>query len=116
LLEETPHLSMPTMGIDVITPHNLPLSKDLLARAFRQAGELDRAIAEYERLIILDPDSDQRHLILPVYHLRLGRLYEEKGMGRKALEQYRIFLDLWKDADPGLPEVEEARRRLAGLK
>jgi hypothetical protein len=34
----------------------------------------------------------------------------------KAIEHYSKFLSLWRDADPGIAEALDARKRLAGLK
>ncbi len=45
----------------------------------------------------------------------LGKIYEEKGWKGKAIEHYEKFLDLWKDADPGIAEVDDAKKKLAGL-
>ncbi len=96
--------------------YNLPSLKDVLARAYQQKGNIDSAIAEYEKLITFDPESEARFLIHPKYYYRLAKLYEQKGWAGKAIENYEKFLDLWKDADPGIDEVEDARQRLDGLK
>jgi cytochrome c-type biogenesis protein CcmH/NrfG len=45
----------------------------------------------------------------------LGKIYEQQGNTAKAVEHYEKFLDLWKNADPGFVEVEDAKKRLAGL-
>jgi len=46
----------------------------------------------------------------------LGKIAEQKGKKLEAIICYKRFLDLWKDADSGIPEVEDAKKRLAGLK
>ena len=83
------------------------------ARAYLKTGDLDKAIAEYERLITFYPNSASRFLIHPKYLYRLAKLYEQKGLKDKAKAQYERFLEFWKDADPGRPEVEEAKSKLA---
>ncbi len=89
--------------------------RDYIPRAYIQIGYLDKAIEAYERLVTFNPESVDRRLIHPLNYYRLGKVYEQKGNKRKAKANYRKFLELWKDADPGLPEVEDAKKRLAEL-
>ena len=100
---------------DAAVAYNSPFLKDVAARAYAQNGELGKAIAAYERLTSFDPKNPERRLIHPLYHYRLAKLYEQKGQKAKALARYQRFLDLWKDADPGQAEVDDAKARLAGL-
>ncbi len=46
----------------------------------------------------------------------LGKIYEKKGDQKLAIENYERFLDLWKEADEDLPDLMDAKARLAKLK
>ena len=92
----------------------MPYTDDFAARALESRGDRDGAIAEYERR--LDPEKTEFSLVHPFSRLRLARLYEKKGKLRAAVKQYEQVLEVWKEADRGLTEVEEARRRLAALR
>jgi len=46
----------------------------------------------------------------------IARLYEKMGERDKAVEHYEKFLELAKNADEGLVELEDAKKRLANIK
>jgi len=77
---------------------------------------MDGNIAEYERLTTFDPENDERYLMYPKDKYRLDLFYEQKGWAGKAIEHYQELLDLWKEADISLIEVESAKRRTAMIK
>lgn len=98
-------------------PYNIPLSfRDLRARAWLKLGAVDSAIAEYEYIMSSRAGGGRVHLISPLFHLRLGALYEKAGQLEKARGQYQILLRIWKHADANLPELAEVKLRLAKLK
>jgi tetratricopeptide (TPR) repeat protein len=88
-----------------------------LANAYLQAGRLDEAVAEFEKLLTrYDSDRVWGPISTVKAYYQLGLAYEKSGWNKKAIEKYEEFLDIWKDADPGIPEVEDAKERLSKLK
>lgn len=49
--------------------------------------------------------------LLPLW----SKIYKDKGKVRKAIEHYDKFLYLWKDADPGIPEIIDAKKCQSAL-
>ena len=107
-----PNLNFNLMSIGA---NNVPLTADGIAQLLARRGQIDKAIEEYRLLMTTGPGTGLRRLINPIYHFRVAGLYEKKGDKAKAIEHYRKFLEIWKNADPGLPEPGLAKARLAAL-
>ena len=94
-----------------------------LAQAYLQANRLDEAVTGFEKLVSRYLSLDNLYNMtgtspisaVKAYYL-LGLAYEKSGWNKKAIEKYEEFLDIWKDADPGIPEVQDAKERLAKLR
>ncbi|UCF06144.1 MAG: protein kinase [bacterium] len=88
---------------------------EFLAYCHQRNGNTDQAIALYteciERLDI-GWQAQESHIRA---HVRLAKLYEEKGDNANAVRYYRKLLDLWKDGDKDLPLIIEMKERLSEL-
>jgi tetratricopeptide (TPR) repeat protein len=86
-----------------------------MAMTYHKSGQLDKAQMQYEIITSLTEGRLSFGIIYAKSYYMLGMIYEQEGNTTKAIEQYEKFLELWKDADGGLPEVGDARKKLAVL-
>jgi tetratricopeptide (TPR) repeat protein len=87
-----------------------------LAYAYYKSTDFEAAKEEYEKITQLTIGKLWYGDIFTNSHYMLARVFEQMGQREKAIIHYGKFLALIKNADPGLLEVDQAKRRLAILK
>ncbi len=92
--------------------NNQALYIDALALGYYRAGNLDQAQEMYDRISRLTTGRLYFEDVYARSFYTLGRIFQRMGESERAEENYNKFLALWFDADSGIPEVNDAKRRL----
>jgi tetratricopeptide (TPR) repeat protein len=82
--------------------------------AYKHAGRYEEAAQDFQKIL----DSKPLHgpdYMAPVAELELGRVYQKQGDTAKARIAYQNFLAMWKDADPDVPLLLQAKAEYAKL-
>jgi eukaryotic-like serine/threonine-protein kinase len=83
-------------------------------RSLSTAHSDSEAAAEFQKIL------DHRGVVFnepiaALAHLQLGRAYSLQGDTAKSRPAYQDFLTLWKDADPDIPILKQAKAEYAKL-
>ena len=103
------------LGAYTILPMATMYPVYLRGQAFLKAAQGQQAAAEFQKML------SHRGLMTnfplgALAHLGLARAYALSGDGAKARTKYQDFFALWKDADPDIPILKEAKAEYAKLK
>jgi len=85
---------------------------DSLALAYNRSGDLEKAIEHYSEISTLTAGRLFFGDIYARSFYMLGRIFQRRGENEKAEDNYNRFLALWLNADSGISEVNDAKRRL----
>src|SRR6266480_3868633 len=104
------------LGLPTLWFYNWPNLYPVYVRgeAYLAAHRGGETATEFQKIL------DHRGIVLnePIgvpAHLQLGRAYALQGDSGKARAAYQDFLTLWKDADPDIPILKEAKTEYAKL-
>ena len=104
------------LGLPAVSLYNWPNLYPIYVRgeAYLTAHQGNEAATEFQKIL------DHRGLVLnepigALAHLQLGRAYALQGDTARARVAYQDFLTLWKDADPDIPILLQARAEYAKL-
>ncbi|MGA8011335.1 MAG: winged helix-turn-helix domain-containing protein [Candidatus Acidiferrales bacterium] len=97
--------------------YSTAFSIEALARAYQQAGKTDDAIGWYEKFLSQEHDSIAWEPQQPwlAAHCTLAADYLAKGDREKAKQTLIQLLNLWKEADPSLLLLKQAKLEYAKL-
>jgi DNA-binding winged helix-turn-helix (wHTH) protein/tetratricopeptide (TPR) repeat protein len=105
------------LGLPAIGFYNWPNLYPVYVRgeAYLAAHQGREAAAEFQKIL------DHRGIVLnepigALAHVQLGRAYAMQGDTAKSRAAYQNFLALWKDADPDIPILIQAKAEYAELK
>jgi eukaryotic-like serine/threonine-protein kinase len=95
-------------------PNNCLLSIYVRGNAYLANGQGAQAAAEFQKIV------DHRGLVsngitAPLAHVQMARANALSGDKQKARAAYQRFFALWKDADPDIPILKEAKAEYARL-
>ena len=82
--------------------------------AYWKAGRGNEAAQEFQKVLALRNYAPADPL-MSMAQLGLGRAYALQGDKEKSRTSYQDFFALWKDADPDIPVIKEARAEYAKL-
>ena len=113
-LENPPPEEMAVTGITFFAFFGSLYPAYVRGEAYLATHQGPKAVTEFQKIL------DHRGVIAgdpigALAHLQLGRAYAMAGDRLKAKAAYQDFLTLWKDADPDIPVLEEAKREYAKL-
>jgi eukaryotic-like serine/threonine-protein kinase len=106
-------------SLETVTPYELSVAGSLEAayvrgQAYLLAQNGAAAASEFQKLLHYR-GLVQNNPTAALVHLQLGRAYALEGDTGNARANYQDFLALWKDADPDIPILKQAKAEYAKL-